>query len=164
MVKEHRGGKFVAVTFDDGYKSDWKLVVPILKKYNAKATFFVIGSLLNTRGYMTDEELKKLSDSGVAQIGNHTNRLHALTRNQLISLCNDNPDEILSDIEKNEQILEKITEKEVTAFSFPYGVYNEYLNNAVKGRGYISFSTEEKNVKKYSEDTIAEWIDQSKKY
>lgn len=37
-------GKKIAITFDDGYLDNWVYAYPILKKYNLKATIFVITS------------------------------------------------------------------------------------------------------------------------
>lgn len=59
--------KIVALTFDDGPTKNIEQILPLLDKYNAKATFFVIGN-----------ELEKNLPTGKAivqsghQLGNHT--------------------------------------------------------------------------------------------
>lgn len=70
--------KPVLLTFDDGYDDNYEILFPLLKKYNCKATIFVI-----TRSYerggdpsathkMTQKQLKELSDSGLVSIQSHT--------------------------------------------------------------------------------------------
>lgn len=70
--------KPVLLTFDDGYDDNYEILFPLLKKYNCKATIFVI-----TRSYerggdpsathkMTKKQLKELSDSGLVSIQSHT--------------------------------------------------------------------------------------------
>ena len=43
------GGKFCAITFDDGLKDHYANALPILKKYNAAGTFFIITGSLKGR-------------------------------------------------------------------------------------------------------------------
>jgi peptidoglycan/xylan/chitin deacetylase (PgdA/CDA1 family) len=77
--------KKVVLTFDDGVKSHYTRVAPLLKEYNMRATFFVTNAkdtlwwrldanlffrALNEKG-MSWEEIKELHDDGF-EIGNHT--------------------------------------------------------------------------------------------
>ncbi|MBT2679993.1 polysaccharide deacetylase family protein [Bacillus sp. ISL-35] len=59
--------KVVALTFDDGPTKNVESILPILEKYNAKATFFLIGNEIEKN----PEEAKKIALAG-HQIGNHT--------------------------------------------------------------------------------------------
>lgn len=139
------GGKILLLTFDDGYSNFYTEIYPILKKHNAKATMFLIGSYINRYGYLTAEQVREMSDSPYVEIGNHTNSLHNASREVLNSFYN-NPslyEEILSDIQKNREMLKDIAGKEITSMSWPYGLYTEKLDSALKNRfGYkITFST-----------------------
>lgn len=59
--------KAVALTFDDGPTENVEKILPLLDKYNAKATFFVIGNELEKNLKLG----KEIAESG-HQIGNHT--------------------------------------------------------------------------------------------
>jgi peptidoglycan-N-acetylglucosamine deacetylase len=59
--------KVVALTFDDGPSKNVEKILPLLEKYNAKATFFLIGNELEKNL----EEGQKIAEAG-HQIGNHT--------------------------------------------------------------------------------------------
>jgi peptidoglycan/xylan/chitin deacetylase (PgdA/CDA1 family) len=59
--------KVVALTFDDGPTKNVDQILPLLKKYHAKATFFLIGNELKKN----PKEGKKIAEAG-NQIGNHT--------------------------------------------------------------------------------------------
>ena len=114
--------KILLLTFDDGYSNFYTEVFPILKKNDAKATMFLIGSYIDRYGYLTSDETYEMANSGLVEIGNHT---------------------ILDDIQSNGEILKEVTGKDVTSISWPYGYYTTTLDNAVKSQlGYkISFST-----------------------
>lgn len=59
--------KVVALTFDDGPSKSVNQILSLLDKYNAKATFFIIGNELRKN----PKEGQKIAEAG-HQIGNHT--------------------------------------------------------------------------------------------
>ena len=69
---------YIVLTFDDGYKDNLTVAMPILKKYGAKATIFVNPAYLSPEsddsdwGFMTWEEVHKAEQSGVFDIQAHT--------------------------------------------------------------------------------------------
>lgn len=69
---------YVVLTFDDGYKDNYTVAMPILKKYNARATIFVNPAYVSPEsddsdwGFMTWEEIEKAEQSGVFDIQAHT--------------------------------------------------------------------------------------------
>lgn len=124
------------LTFDDGYESDFKYVLPLLEKYNAKATFFVIGSKIGKPYYMNEEELKALSASPLAEIGNHSYKIHDKTVPEIVNLYSQyaTTENIISDFQKNKEIIEKIIGKPVVSVSYPNGIHTYYADNALKNR------------------------------
>ncbi|WP_042474911.1 polysaccharide deacetylase family protein [Bacillus ndiopicus] len=78
-------GKVVAITFDDGLKSNYIYAYPILKKYNFKATEFLITSRLHldkTPDFNPDaiqtlsmEEVEAMKD--IFDLQSHTHDLHS---------------------------------------------------------------------------------------
>ena len=64
----------IVLTFDDGNKSDYTYVGPLLKRYGFGATFFItegLGFLKNKAHYVTWDEICALHADGF-EIGNHT--------------------------------------------------------------------------------------------
>ena len=64
--------KPVMLTFDDGYDDNYTELFPLLKKYNVKATVFVIVNDLGKNHKLTREQVKEMSDSGLVSIQSHT--------------------------------------------------------------------------------------------
>jgi len=83
--------KAVVLTFDDGYKSFYTYVFPLLKAFNYPATLAVVGSWLEVPDngtvlyadkqiprskFLSLKELKEISSSGLVEIASHTYNLH----------------------------------------------------------------------------------------
>jgi peptidoglycan/xylan/chitin deacetylase (PgdA/CDA1 family) len=62
---------YISLTFDDGYKSQYTDMLPILEKYGLKGTFYVITGLIGAPHYLNEDQLKELYLRG-HEIGSHT--------------------------------------------------------------------------------------------
>ncbi|MEA1986481.1 MAG: polysaccharide deacetylase family protein [Candidatus Marinimicrobia bacterium] len=101
--------KIIAFTFDDGPNQPYtNQILEVLKKYNAKATFFQLGENINKH----PEAIKKII-SGKHEIGNHS-----FSHRKLI--CK-SPDFIRNEIQKTDDILKKF-KVETKVFRPPYGL------------------------------------------
>lgn len=109
--------KRVALTFDDG--PDPKVtpsILTTLAKYDAKATFFMLGSRVEFYPEIASDVLK-----AGHELGNHT-WTHA-------KLTNMTTDAILEEVSKTNNIIEQSTGQEPTVFRPPYGAFNDDLVN-----------------------------------
>lgn len=64
--------KPVILTFDDGYDDNYTELYPLLEKYQAKATIFVIGNAMGNPHKMTREQVYELACSGLVSIQSHS--------------------------------------------------------------------------------------------
>lgn len=141
-----KGKKIAVITFDDGYESDLKYAAPILEKYGACATFFVVGSLVDTKGYLSRQQLAELSGKKCAEIGNHSYTLHNKNYSTLSIMFKDKKyeKEITDDFCANADFIKKITGNSPKAVSYPNGIYSENADKQIKSKcAAISFSTQE---------------------
>ncbi|MBQ3084876.1 MAG: polysaccharide deacetylase family protein [Clostridia bacterium] len=109
--------KPILLTFDDGYDDNYTELFPILKKYNVKATVFIIIDLLGTEHYMTAEQAKEMSDSGLVSIQSHT-MSHAY-------LSQISEKEMEHELGQSKLEVTRITGKESFAVAYPSGEHND---------------------------------------
>lgn len=108
--------KPIVITFDDGYEDNYTYAFPILKKYNIKATIFVISGSIGKPKYLTAKQIKEMSDSGLVNIESHTE--------SHIDLSSCTEEKIDSEFSSSNQTLESITDKKVKTVAYPYGKRN----------------------------------------
>lgn len=110
--------KRVALTFDDGpHPKVTQQILKTLKKYDAKATFFVVGDSVKKN----PKVLKEVSAAG-HEIGNHTFNHVKLTTLSV--------KQIQSQIQSTDAEVKAVIGHNTTVFRPPYGAYN----NNVKGQ------------------------------
>jgi peptidoglycan/xylan/chitin deacetylase (PgdA/CDA1 family) len=142
--------KTVAITFDDGYLDNLTNALPILQKYNAKATIYVVvdrhdrdwssykkahhnSGELAQEPKINDEQLQQLVDSGLIEIGSHT-----LTH---VNLATASAEQRLQELTESRAILQQQTGQSINSFAYPFGIYTQADVDAAKQAGYLTAVT-----------------------
>src|SRR3989338_5334805 len=118
-------GLCVAITFDDGHRSDVEIALPLLKKFGFSATFFPVVHHINKEGYVSWEEIHLLNKEG------HMIGSHGLTHRRMSKLTRD---EVQHELQASKEVLEKELENTVGLFSFPYGDFTQDVLTLVRYR------------------------------
>lgn len=107
--------KKIALTFDDGpHPKVTSQILKTLEKYDAKATFFVLGS--EAKKY--PKVLRQVADAG-HEIGNHTYNHKKLTT---LSIKN-----VKQQIDSTDAVIKGVIGHKATVFRPPYGAYNKTI-------------------------------------
>lgn len=137
--------KVVSITFDDGPSPEFtKKVLSLLKSYNAKATFFLIGE----KAEKYPELVKELLAEGHS-IGNHS---YSHSKNFGFF----SKEKVAHDLERCNSVLKEITGKNIKMFRPPFGVTNPNIKKALRKSGHhsIGWSKRSLDTTKLSEDKI----------
>lgn len=124
--------KPVLITFDDGFKDNYKVAWPILQEYGFTATFFVVAGKIDAYNLNWDE-LAQLIENGNS-IGSHS-----VTHRDLSCLTAAQQEK---ELRESKRILEEGLDMTIRAFSFPFGKYNKVTLSLLPELGYaLSFTT-----------------------
>ena len=120
-------GRWVCVTFDDGYRDNYTLAYPLLKRLQVPFVVYVTTGFIDNRLPMwwypdeklgiNTEELKQLDAEPLCTIGAHT-----VSHPKLDTLSYEQQ---YQEIAESKQTLEDLLGHEVYHFSFPHGAHND---------------------------------------
>ena len=144
-LKEFSNKKLIAFTFDDGpsYIGTNKLL-DNLDKYNARVTFFVLGSRVNNY----KDTLTKAYKMGNT-IGSHT-----YSHSNLLKLDNYS---VMDEIKKTNEAIKNITGSETIYLRPPYGNINSDIKN-ISNMYTILWDLDTEDWKYKDKDRIADYI------
>ena len=126
--------KPIIITFDDGYLSNYEYAFPILKRYQMKATILIITDRRGatqprvTYQHFTWEQAREMQESGLIDIQSHSHTHADMTRLEW--------EEAFLDLRRSRYIIEKEMGRPCTVFAYPYGLYNEQLQEMARKAGY----------------------------
>jgi len=134
------------LTFDDGDLSIYAIVFPLLKKYDIKATFFIITDFVGTVGYVNWDQLKEISDYRNAKneklfsIGSHS-----LDHRRFDEIPTD---QISRELSESKAVIEKKLGTSIEFFALPFGAGagRKDIIDAAKISGYRGIRTSTINV------------------
>jgi peptidoglycan/xylan/chitin deacetylase (PgdA/CDA1 family) len=156
--------KRVAITFDDGFEDNYLEAFPVLKKYAAKATLYLVvdrhnrdwstykkahhnsGELMR-EPKLSDAQVKEMLDSGLIELGGHT-----LTHANLSALSTDAK---ITEIGQCRQSLTETFDTPVSSFAYPFGIYSPEDVALVANAGYSNAVTTQEGIDSASASTIA---------
>ena len=118
----------VLITFDDGYVDNYTNAYPILKKYNLKATIFIVTGFVSERkGYLTWDQLREMEQHGI------TAQSHTVTHAPLPELSDER---IREELIVSKQQAEAELGHPIEFIAYPTGVHDLHIVGIAKEAGY----------------------------
>lgn len=142
--------KSVVLTFDDGYEDNFTKAFPLLKKYNFKATIYIVlnrfnqnwatdkdlnqaSNELNSEKMLSNEQIREMLNSGLVEIGSHT-----LDHVNLPKL---NKEEKKKQIIESKKQIENVFNIKCNSFAYPFGFFDEDSVKIVNEANYTNATT-----------------------
>jgi len=117
----------VLITFDDGYVDNYTNAYPILKKYDLKATIFIVTGFVSKRkGYLTWDQLREMEQHGIMA------QSHTVTHAPLPELSDER---IREELVVSKQQAEAELGHPVEFIAYPTGVHDLHIVSLAKEAG-----------------------------
>lgn len=131
--------KYIILTVDDGYKNNYEIMLPLLKKYNMKAVIYLVSDLSYNKWdvekyneekleLMNENEIREIIESGLIEFGGHT--LNHVSFKEI------DEKKAYEEIKNSKDNIEKKYGIELVSFAYPYGHITKTAKNIVKEVGY----------------------------
>jgi peptidoglycan/xylan/chitin deacetylase (PgdA/CDA1 family) len=132
--------KPILLTFDDGSKSHYTQVLPMLKRHGFKATFFIFPNATygSKERWLGWDEIKEIAQAGM-EIGSHSLSHPYLTvRKQNGKQMDEEQYKVWleKEVAQSKKVLEEKLNIPVKAIAYPFGLYDSQVEAAAIKAGY----------------------------
>lgn len=165
--------KPIMITFDDGYKTFYSYVYPLLEKYNCKAVLSIIGKYTDlyssnktdniSYSHVTWDDLRELISSNIVEVANHTYDLHYNQndkRKGIKKLYNENQEQYKNLLNDNIKNFNNKLTKELDivnyTFTYPFGFHTKESDSILKEFGFKVLLNCEEKVNYINKEKIKE--------
>jgi peptidoglycan/xylan/chitin deacetylase (PgdA/CDA1 family) len=118
----------IGITFDDGYRDNLRVALPLLEKFNLPMTLFVVAGFVGSAGYLSDAELREISSHPLITIGSHGLWHRHFNRITL--------EEARFELTESKRLLADTISKSVDLVAWPYGECSAEVEQLAGECGY----------------------------
>ena len=115
------------LTFDDGYRDNFYIAWPILKKYDFTATVFLAVKYVDTDGFLSWDDINAVKAKGL-DFQSHTY--------SHVALGSLGKEEVLKELTLSKKVAKEKADINMTVLAYPFGSYNSEVFNALKTADY----------------------------
>jgi peptidoglycan/xylan/chitin deacetylase (PgdA/CDA1 family) len=146
----------VVITVDDGHRSVYERMLPLLKRYGFPATLFIYPSAISNADYaLTWDQLRELKASGLFDIQSHT-YWHPNFIREKRSLAPEAYAKLVdTQLIRSREKLERETGGKVTLLAWTFGLYDRDLMKRAAELGYEAAFTLERRHSRLGDDLMA---------
>lgn len=146
----------VVITVDDGHRSVYTEMYPLVKKANIPVTLFIYPSAISHASYaLTWPELQELTASGLFDVQSHT-YWHPNFKIERRRLDPRKYQEFVTfQLTQSKLTLERMLGCRVDLLAWPFGIYDDELIQIAAHSGYVAAFTIERRPVRESDSTMA---------
>jgi peptidoglycan/xylan/chitin deacetylase (PgdA/CDA1 family) len=132
-------GPAVVITADDGHKSVYTEMFPLIRKYGAPVTLFIYPSAISNASYaLTWEQLKEMEASGLVDVESHTYWHPNFRTERRRRTAADYQAFVDFQLLRSKAALQTRLGKPVDLLAWPFGIVDAELEAAAKRAGYVA--------------------------
>jgi peptidoglycan/xylan/chitin deacetylase (PgdA/CDA1 family) len=132
----------VVIVADDGHKSVYTDLFPLMKRYRIPVTLFIYPSAISNANYaMTWEQLAEIKASGLADIQSHTfwHPNFKIDKKRLAPAAYERF--VQDQLVRSKAVLEQKLGGKIDLLAWPFGIHDAELEQAAQAAGYVAAFT-----------------------
>ena len=134
--------KSVVIVEDDGHKSVFSDMLPLVKKYNVPVTVFIYPSAISNAKYaLTWDQLRVLKQTGLFDFQGHTFWHPNFKKDRKKMRPAEFEKSVDMQLTKSKLRIEKELGVKVDMLAWPFGIYDDYLLKKAAEAGYVATFT-----------------------
>lgn len=126
----------VAITLDDGYRSDFEIAAPILRRFDDPATVFVYTDFVGAGAGLTWPQVEALQHGGLIDVQSHSKSHPDLAKRLPGESAAAYDRRLHLEIDTPLQLLARHGVGDATVFAYPYGSTDAEVESVVRAAGY----------------------------
>jgi peptidoglycan/xylan/chitin deacetylase (PgdA/CDA1 family) len=146
----------VVITADDGHKTVYTEMLPLVLRYHLPVTLFLYPSAISNASYaMTWQQLQELQQTGLFDLQSHSfwhpnfkqekKKLSPAAYQKLVEM----------QLQKSKAVLEKRLGTLVDLLAWPFGIYDDFLEAEARKTGYVAAFSIDRRQASNSEKVMA---------
>ena len=146
----------LVITADDGHKSVYTEMFPLLRKYHIPVTLFLYPSAISNASYaMTWNQLREMKGTGLFDFQSHTFWHPNFKEERKRLKPSEYEDFVEKQLKKSRERLQREFNIKVDMLAWPFGIYDEWLIRKTIEAGYVAGFTMEPRHASPSENIMA---------
>jgi peptidoglycan/xylan/chitin deacetylase (PgdA/CDA1 family) len=136
----------VVIVADDGHKSVYSDMLPLIKKYHVPVTLFLYPSAISNASYaMTWEQLREIKKSGLVDFQSHSYWHPNFLKDRKKMSPAEYEKSVQMQLRKSREKIGKELNVSVDMLAWPFGIYDDELARKARESGYIAAFTIERH-------------------
>lgn len=146
----------VVIAADDGHKSVYTDMLPLIKKYNIPVTLFIYPSAISNASYaMTWNQLREIKKSGLVDFQSHSYWHPNFKQDQKKMAPDEYEKSVEMQLKQSKAKLEKELGIHADMLAWPFGIYDDRLISKAVAAGYVAAFTIERRHAGASDNIMA---------
>jgi peptidoglycan/xylan/chitin deacetylase (PgdA/CDA1 family) len=146
----------VILTVDDGHRSVYEVMLPLLRRHRVPVTLFIYPSAIANASYaMTWDQLRELQETGLFEIQSHTywHPNFKVERRRLSPPAFERF--VMDQLLRSRDRLHAALGATIDMLSWPFGIYDAELLSFARATGYVAGVTLDRRPAEWSDDLLA---------
>jgi peptidoglycan/xylan/chitin deacetylase (PgdA/CDA1 family) len=139
--------KAVAITADDGHKSVYTDMLPLIRRYHFPVTLFIYPSAISNADYaLTWDQLTEMSRTGLIDVQSHTYWHPNFHQERVRRSADDYRAFVMMQLTRSKRVIEQHIGKNVDMLAWPFGIHDPELEQWAGLAGYRAAFTLERGI------------------